>query len=74
MDECKSLLWGIKRDEALEEGGTKDVSYLDNMGWSKEEERGPVGRGLHSSTFLLNLSPFRHDVHPEHSLVTPNTS
>ena len=36
-------LWGIKRDEALEEGGTKDVSYLANMGWSKEEERGPVG-------------------------------
>lgn len=30
-------LCGIKRDEALEEGGTGDVSYQKNMGWDESE-------------------------------------
>ena len=33
-----------------------------------------AGRGLHSSTFQLNLSPFRHRIHNEHRLVPPDTS
>ena len=33
-----------------------------------------MGRGLHSSTFQLNLSRFRHKIHPEHPLMPPNTS
>jgi hypothetical protein len=32
-----------------------------------------AGRGLHSSTFQLNLSRFRHKIHPEHPLLTPAT-
>ena len=30
-------------------------------------------RGLHSSTFQLNLSPFQHGIHPIHPLIPPNT-
>jgi len=33
-----------------------------------------VGRGLHSSTFLLNLSRFRHKMTPKHPLICPDTS
>jgi len=31
------------------------------------------GRGLHSSTFQLNLIRFRHYVYPKHPLIPPNT-
>ena len=31
------------------------------------------GRGLHSSTFQLNLSRFWHTIHPRHSLIPPDT-
>jgi len=31
------------------------------------------GRGLHSSTFQLNLSRFSHKIHPSNPLITPNT-
>jgi len=34
---------------------------------------GPAARGLHSSTFQLNLSRFRHKTHPGHPLMNPNT-
>jgi hypothetical protein len=33
-----------------------------------------AGRGLHSSTFQLNLSRFpRHKIHRKHPLLTPDT-
>jgi hypothetical protein len=32
-----------------------------------------LGRGLHSSTFQLNLSRFRKNTHPEYPLTLPNT-
>jgi hypothetical protein len=32
------------------------------------------GRGLHSSTFQLNLSQFPHKIHPRHPLIPPSTS
>jgi len=31
------------------------------------------GRGLHSSTFQLDLSPFWHKIHPEHPRIPPAT-
>ena len=31
------------------------------------------GRGLHSSTFQLNLSRFWHKIHPRHPLIPPDT-
>ena len=34
----------------------------------------PNGRGLHSSTFQLNLSRFGHKVHPNHPLTPTHTS
>jgi len=34
----------------------------------------PVGRGLHSSTFRLNLSRFRYKYYPEHHITPHNTS
>ena len=34
---------------------------------------GAKGRGAHSSTFQLNLSRFRHNTHPGHPLITPDT-
>jgi len=34
----------------------------------------PAGRGLHSSTFELNLSHFRQNIHPAHPLLPPDTS
>jgi hypothetical protein len=33
-----------------------------------------LGRGLHSSTFQLNLSRFGHKLHPKHPLITPDTA
>ena len=30
-------------------------------------------RGLHSSTSQLNLSRFRHKIHPEHPMILLNT-
>jgi hypothetical protein len=39
------------------------------------EARGLLrGRGLHSSTFQLNLSRVSSNIHPEHPLLPPNTS
>ena len=32
-----------------------------------------LGRGLHSSTFQLNLSRFWHKIHPKHPLLPPDT-
>ena len=32
------------------------------------------GTDLHSSTFQLNLSRFRHKIHPRHPLESPDTS
>ena len=32
-----------------------------------------AGRGLHSSTFQLNLSLFCHKPHPKHPIIAPNT-
>jgi len=32
-----------------------------------------IGRGLHSSTFKLNLSCFCEHIHPTHHLIPPNT-
>ena len=32
-----------------------------------------VGKGLHSSTFQLNLSRFRHKIHAKHSRMPPDT-
>ena len=32
------------------------------------------GRGVHSSTFQLNLSSFGHKIHPEYPLLCPDTS
>jgi len=32
------------------------------------------GRGLHSSTFQLNLSRFRHNIHPRHPPMPPKNS
>ena len=32
-----------------------------------------AGRGLHSSTFQLNLSRWRHRIHPVKPLIPPNT-
>ena len=32
------------------------------------------GMGLHSSTFQLNLSRFRHKIHPRHPLISPTFS
>jgi len=31
-----------------------------------------LGRGLHSSTFQLNLSRFRHKTHPPHPILPAN--
>jgi len=31
------------------------------------------GRGLHWSTFQLNLSHFSHKIHPKYPLITPDT-
>ena len=33
----------------------------------------PQVRGLHSSTVQLNLSHFRHKIHPRHPLLPPKT-
>jgi len=33
---------------------------------------GNSGRGLHSSTFQLNLSRFWHQIHPRDPLITPD--
>jgi hypothetical protein len=30
-----------------------------------------LGRGLHSSTAQLNLTRFRHEIHPKHLLTPP---
>jgi len=32
------------------------------------------GRGSHSSTFQLNLSRFKHKIHPTHPLKSPDTA
>jgi hypothetical protein len=32
----------------------------------------PAARGLHSSSFQLNLSRFLHQIHPKHTLIPPN--
>jgi len=36
-------------------------------------DRGVCGRGLHSSTFQLNLSRFGHKLHPKHLENAPNS-
>jgi hypothetical protein len=36
-------------------------------------EQAASGRGLHSSTFQLNLSRFRFKIHPKHPLLIPDT-
>jgi len=40
--------------------------------WRADNPR--QGRGLHPSTFQLNLSRFWHNIHPKHTLIPPNTS
>ena len=32
-----------------------------------------LGRGIHSSTFQLNRGRFRHNIHPSHPPIPPNT-
>jgi len=34
----------------------------------------PQTRGLHSSTFQLNLSRFRHEIHPNQPVIHPDTT
>jgi hypothetical protein len=54
--ECKPLLSGATKSPLV--SPLKAVEIL--------------GRGLHSSTFQLNLSQFRHKTHPRHPLIPPN--
>ena len=45
------------------------LEYVDRCGALCRE----AGRGLHSSTFRLNLSRFSHKIHPIHPLISPDT-
>jgi hypothetical protein len=53
----------------LDPTGTTRRQVLDS--W--EELARDEGRGLHSSTFQLNLSHFWRKIHPRHSLIHPET-
>jgi len=69
---------GVEQNDALAvawwkkaaEGGDAKSQY--NLGLAYAA--GVCGRGLHSSTFQLNLSRFWHKIHPKHPLIPPNTS
>ena len=66
MDECKPLGTGKKRFKKHLQPATV-ASRFEGL------EEVP-GRGLHSSTFELNLSRSCHEIHPEHPLIPSNPS